>query len=216
MMKSDAAVKRSYRSSVRDAQARATRRAIIDAAARLFAHQGYVATSIDEIAAEAGVGRATVFTSVGGKAALLKAAYDVAIVGDDEPVRLTERPQAQAIRSERNPQRALERYAAMATEIGGRVAAIYEALRGAANAETEVRALYEEIETERRAGAAKFIRIMRGKGRLRPELTSTELADVVWMLTDPGLYHRMVLTRGWTPKRFESWLARTMKMQLLD
>ena len=93
-------VKRSYQSALRGAHAQSTRAAVIAAAGRLFTEQGYAATSIDEIAAAAGVSRATVFTSVGGKATLLKTALDVAIVGDDEPVPLPERPRSKAIRAE--------------------------------------------------------------------------------------------------------------------
>ena len=85
-MNSQPNVKRSYDSPLRKAQAAATRRAIIDAAATSFIERGYVATSIETIAEAAGVSRATVFTSVGGKKELLKKAYDVALVGDDEPI----------------------------------------------------------------------------------------------------------------------------------
>jgi len=92
-------VKRQYRSELRQAQAATTRRTVIEAAGRLFAERGYVATTIEDIAALAGVSRATVFTAVGGKPLLLKTAYDVAIVGDDEPVALVERPRSQMIRA---------------------------------------------------------------------------------------------------------------------
>ena len=64
-------VKKSYESPLRAAQAQATRRAIVAAAARLFVERGYGPTSIDAIAEAAGVSRKTVFTSVGGKAAAL-------------------------------------------------------------------------------------------------------------------------------------------------
>ena len=74
-------VKRSYDSRLRLERADATRLAIAAAAGRLFAERGYAATSIEEIAAAAGVGRATVFTSVGGKPELLKEAYRLAVRG---------------------------------------------------------------------------------------------------------------------------------------
>src|SRR5437879_10486221 len=93
-------VKRPYQSTLRGAQAQSTREAVIDASARLFVEKGYAATSIEEIAAAAGVSRATVFTSVGGKAKLLKTALDVAIVGDDAPIALPNRPRSQSIRAE--------------------------------------------------------------------------------------------------------------------
>src|SRR2546428_11926576 len=98
IMNSRPAVKRQYQSPLREAQASATRRTVVDAAARLFAERGYGAASVDAIAEEAGVGRATVFTSVGGKATMLKTAYDIAIVGDDEAVPLPQRPWAQHVR----------------------------------------------------------------------------------------------------------------------
>ena len=56
---------------------RETRRAIVDAAARLFADRGYIGTSFDAIAEAAGVGRATVFDHFPTKTGLLKTAYDV-------------------------------------------------------------------------------------------------------------------------------------------
>ena len=94
-------------SPLRKAQAAATRRAIIDAAAASFIERGYVATSIETIAEAAGVSRATVFTSVGGKKELLKKAYDVALVGDDEPIPFPLRPASLAVRAEPDPRRFL-------------------------------------------------------------------------------------------------------------
>ena len=52
--------KRAYASPLRDEQARATHRAIVNAAAELFQRNGYAATTIDAIAAAAGVSRKTV------------------------------------------------------------------------------------------------------------------------------------------------------------
>src|SRR5256885_878945 len=132
-------VKRPYRSPLRAGQARSTRRALLEATAQLFAERGYVATSIDEIAQAAGVSRATVFTSVGGKPALLKAAYDIAVVGDDEDVPLVARPRSVRIREEPNARRYLELYAELAAEISGRVATISEVVRSAAGADPEAR-----------------------------------------------------------------------------
>ena len=52
---------------------------------------------------QAEVSRKTVFTSVGGKVALLKLAYDYAMAGDDEPVPMIEREGLQAIMAEPDP-----------------------------------------------------------------------------------------------------------------
>ncbi|HKA49043.1 MAG TPA: helix-turn-helix domain-containing protein [Candidatus Dormibacteraeota bacterium] len=215
-MEAEAKVKRRYQSPLRQGQARNTRTAIIEAAWRLFAEQGYVATSIDEIAGAAGVSRATVFTAVGGKPVLLKAAFDVAIVGDDEPVSLPERPSSIAIRAEPDPRVYLDRYAALVTEVGGRVAPIAEAVRGAAGADADARELWETHLAQRHQGAANVVSDILKKGaRLRPELDPETAADVVWMLNDPGLYDHLVLRRRWPAERFQSWLADALRSQLL-
>lgn len=216
MADKEARVKRSYQSPLRQSQAQATRLAIIRAGARLFIAHGYVGTSIDEIAAEAGVSRATVFTSVGGKAAILKAAYDIAIVGDDEPIPLPQRAWAVAVRNEPDPERMIDGYAEMITQVSGRVAPIYEAMRGAAAADSEIRALWESIRLERRGGAGEFVGFIVARGALRAGLDPKAAADVVWVLIDPGLYHLLVHEQNWTPDHFQAWLGDTLKSQLLE
>ncbi|HWO61182.1 MAG TPA: TetR family transcriptional regulator [Umezawaea sp.] len=67
---------REYRSSVRARHAEDTRRTIVDAAVALFAEQGYARTSVAAVAAAAGVALNTVYTSVGGKSALIMALTD--------------------------------------------------------------------------------------------------------------------------------------------
>lgn len=208
-------VKRPYQSALRGVQAASTRRAIIAAATNLFVEQGYVATSIEGIAAAAGVSRATVFTSVGGKPTLLKTALDVAIVGDDDPVSLPDRPRSVAIRAEADPHKYLTLYAGMVTEMGSRLAGIYEAVRGAAGADTDARNLWEEHLAQRRQGSANVVGDVLRKGKLRAGLDHEAAADIVWTLNDPGLYHSLVHRRGWSTGRYEAWLAETMIGQLL-
>jgi len=214
-MNSASPVKRRYRSSLRAAQARATRRAILDAAGRLFIDKGYVATSVESIAEAAGVSRATVFSSVGGKKALLKLAYDVALVGDDEPIPFPERPRSQEVRLEPDAWRLLERYTALIVDMYERLAPIYEAVRGAASADPEVREVWDTIGAERRIGSDNLIALLQARGSLRDGLDSEGAADLMWVLNDPGLYHLLVNRRGWSAARFESWLARAMQEQLL-
>ena len=209
------AVKRSYRSPLRVAQARATRGKILAAATELFVAAGYGATSIDAIADAAGVSRATVFNVFGDKPTLLKSAYDVALVGDDEPVALPDRADSKAIRAEPDPARYLERYAALIAELGGRVSGIYEAVRGAAGTDPEVRPVWEKILAERRVGAEHVVADTASKGPLRPGLDPAAAADVVWILIDPGLHHLLVDRRGWSDESFRNWLAGQLVRELL-
>jgi AcrR family transcriptional regulator len=202
-------VKRDYRSPLRTAQARATRRAILDAATRLFVGAGYGATSMDAIAEAAGVSRATVFTTFGTKPVLLKAAYDVALVGDDEPVALPDRADSRAIRAEPDPARYLDRYAGLVTELGGRVAAVYEAVRGAATSDSEVRPVWEQILAERRIGAAHVVADTQAKGPLRPDIDIEAAADVVVWCCDeaPGFVPTRPQDRAFVGNIVEAMLA---------
>jgi AcrR family transcriptional regulator len=61
----------------RQMQAAQTRRDILIAARRLFAQQGYAATSMNDIAEEAGVALQTVYSSVGPKPAIVLALDDI-------------------------------------------------------------------------------------------------------------------------------------------
>ena len=200
---------------LRSAKAAATRAAIIAAAGRLFTEHGYLETSVQLIADAAGVSRATVFNSVGGKAALLRAAYDVATVGDDAPLPLPQRAEALAIRAEPDPRRAIWMYASLVTSIGSRLAGIYEAFRSAAGVDPEVRAMWQQIQAERLAGARGFVQIIGAKGPALPGPMAEAAGDLIWVLIDTSLYHRLVIERAWNRQRFQDWLARTIEAQLL-
>jgi AcrR family transcriptional regulator len=211
----DGSGKRAYKSDLRDEQARRTRKQIVDAAAALFAEQGYTATTVDTIAQAAGVSRKTVFTSVGGKVTLIKLAYDFAIAGDDEPVPLRLRPQVTALEAEPDPAKMLAGYAALVTEIAARITPIYVALQGAAETDAEARALYDELQQQRLTAMRAPARQLARRGALRRGVTQEIAADILWLHNDPVIYDRLVRQRGWPVRRFRTWLANALQAQLL-
>jgi len=80
--------KRRYDSSRRRAQAAATRADILGAAQRLFEDRGYATTTMDAIAAEAGVALKTVYVAFATKSGLLRALWNHLLRGgrDELPV----------------------------------------------------------------------------------------------------------------------------------
>jgi AcrR family transcriptional regulator len=200
-------VKKPYNSALRAAQARATRRTIVDAAARLFTERGYGATTVDAIAEAAGVSRKTVFTSVGGKTEALKLAIDWAHVDDDEPVPMLERPHIKAQMQEPDARWILTAYARQIREVGARTARLYEVVRAAAGLDEEVRALAEEGRAQRIRGMRVLAQVLADRGALKPGLAPAEAADVLWLLNDPGVYYRLVIEQHWDPDRYQDWLA---------
>ena len=210
-------VKRSYDSSLRRERAEATRLAIVDAAGRLFAERGYAATSIEDVAGAAAVGRATVFNSVGGKPELLKEAYRLAVRGPaNANTPLGQQARSRKISAEADAHKLLAGYAGVMVEVGRRLAPLYEAVRAAAHADPEARELWHVITEERRTAATGLVRRLAERNALLDGLDRQSASDILWVLNDPGLYRLLVMERGWTEGRFRTWLTNAMQTQLLE
>jgi AcrR family transcriptional regulator len=214
-MNSRSAKKSPYRSQLRTEQAAATRQLVLDAATRLFVDQGYAATSIDAIAEAAGVGRSTVFAAAGGKSWLLKTAYDRAIVGDDEPVPLLERPAVRKLFETNDPAEIVAGYARIIADAAERVSAICEAIHRAAGCDPEVADLWTEIGEQRLNGAATFAKRISQRGGLRDGVTVARARDMIWIFNDPTLHHVLVRQRRWSQDRYRDWLTESLQRQLL-
>lgn len=209
--------KRSYSSDLREEQARQTRKRIVDAAGVLFAADGFAATTIQAVAATAGVSRMTVFAAVPeGKLGLLKLAYDFTIAGDDEPLALPERPGLQAVFAEPDPYRRYVKFAAFAVTTNARIGPLHHALAGAASVDAGARALYEHGEAERRQVFRDGpVELLVKQKALRRGLRPDEAADILLLLLSPPTYHRLVIELGWKPARYQRWLAETLAQQTL-
>lgn len=209
-------VKRVYRSGLRSAQAADTRRSIVGAAARSFVEIGYGATTIDSIAAAAGVSRKTVFSAVGGKLELLKLALDWAVAGDDAPVAVADRPAVRDLLADDDPVALLTAWAHVLVEIDVRLADLFGVLEVAADADADARQLLDESQRDRLAGARAVVQRLGHLGALTEGLSRARAVDVAWFATDPCLFDRFVRVRGWSVKSFEEWLARLLVAQLLE
>ena len=206
---------RRYVSEVRDEQARRTRRAIVTAARELFLGQGYAATTIDAIAAAAHVSRRTVFNAVGGKTVLLKLALEWAIVGDDEPVPLADRPAIKAIQADRDPRRALALWVDLVVDIAARVAPIGAVLYAAADGDPEAAELLASEAQVRMYGARAFAGHLASLDGLAPGVSEQQAADLCWAVNDGHLYSLLVTQRGWTPAAFAQWLSDSLAATLV-
>src|SRR5690349_4069359 len=204
-----------YASQVRDEQARRTRRAIVTAAHDLFLAQGYAATTIDGIAEAAHVSRRTVFNSAGGKVALLKLALDWAIVGDDEPVALADRPAITAIRAESDPRKALMLWVQTVADVAARTAPLGEVLIAAADIDPAAAQLLAEASRNRMLGATLFIRYLASLDGLAAGITEQRAAELCWALTDGHLYRLLVAQRSWSTADFNRWLSDSLAAALL-
>lgn len=208
-------VRRPYRSTLRAEQARMTRRAVVDAARDLFVELGWSRTTIDAVAARAEVSRKTVFTSVGGKTALLKLALDWAFVGDDEPVPLAERPVIAEMEAMTDPRALVARWARFVAELEERAAPLAAVLAVAADADPEAAAVHAESERNRLGGARSFVAHLAAVEGLRPGLTTERAVATALVLMDPAVYRTLVREHGWTRDEYAAWIERAAVVELL-
>jgi AcrR family transcriptional regulator len=209
-------VKRAYRSPLRAEQARQTRRRILEAAQRLFLDLGYPATSVGAIATGAGVADDTVYSLFGSKRNLLKELMDLVVGGDDSDVRVVDRPEPQLVRRERDQRRQLAMFAAGIVDRIEAARPLDDILRSAAEVDTEVAALREDLQLrQRRSAMAVVAGWLAENGRLRDGLTVSDAADIIWTLTSPEVHRLMRDGRGWSRARFARWLEDTLVRTLL-
>ncbi len=209
--------RRRYDSRRRQEQAAQTRRDILAAAGALFRQSGYGGTSMPTIAAEAGVVVETIYRAFGSKAGLFKAVVEAAVAGGstraDVPVE--ERPAIRAVIEEPDPRRQVELYAATQPGIHRRSGSLLRALLGAAAVDPELRALWDEIESGRLAGQGRFAGMLAERGVLRPGVSVEQARDLIWTLCSLAVHDLLVVSRGWTPERYQEWLAAALTGELL-
>ena len=212
---SSAEPRRPYRSPLRQAQARQTRRAILEAARPLFIQRGYPGTSMGDIAQAAGVSVKTVEAIFGTKARLLTAVRDVTIVGDDEAIPVAGREWFQQMLAEPDPRRQLARFAELSCQIKHRTAALNEVIRRALQADPEIGELWQAVQDQLMEDQRPVAESLAAKGALREGLDVASAADTLWLLNHPSVYCLAVFERDWPEKRFTHWLADAFIRQLV-
>jgi AcrR family transcriptional regulator len=192
-----------------------TRVRIVEAAGRLFAERGYGGTTIDAVAAEADVAVETVYARFKNKRNLLAAYLDIAIVGDAEEVPLLERDEVQRLRDTSDQREQLRQMAHLARTMRERTAIPHAVLRSAAAVDPEAAAYAEEDDRRRRASLRAIIDIVAAAGPLREGLSLDEATETYAVLASPDAYAHLTAGSGWTPARYERWLAANLTLLLL-
>lgn len=200
--------RRPYDSASRRAAAEQTRAAILAAAGSLFVNHGYAGMTMQAIANDAGVALDTVYSVVGTKPRVVRALVESAISGAGTAVAAEDRDYVRRIRAAGDARTKLTLYARAIRRIHARLAPLVVALREASSAHPELSALWHEISERRAANMRLFADDLRATGETRTGLTRNEIADVIWATNAPEFYVLLVEQRGWTPARYERWLAK--------
>jgi AcrR family transcriptional regulator len=209
--------RREYDNSGREEQAAHTRRRILSAARQVVVRNGYVATTMVAIAKEARVSRETVYKAFRSKPELIKRVYDVALVGDEEPIPLRDRGAYRAMVEDPGADGKLRRYAAIVREIYHRLGPLLGVLLIAARSgEPELLGFLEQTDRESLQGARHIAELVAATGALRPDLDRERAADTIWALRSPEMHYLLTTVRGWPAQEYERWLAATLVDALLQ
>jgi AcrR family transcriptional regulator len=208
-----APVKRRYDATRRRQSAARTRAAILDAARELFTERGYAATPMAAIAERAGVALDTVYASVGRKPALARLLIETAISGGDQAVPAEQRDYVRAVRAAPDAETKIAVYAAAVAAIAPRMAPVLAIIQQAARTEPELAALWDQVAERRAANMRLFVADLAAVTPLR--LALGDAADIIWATNAAELYQMLVRQRGWSPERYEQFLADTWRRLLL-
>jgi AcrR family transcriptional regulator len=212
-MAKEPALERPRPAALRREKARATRRRMVEAAHRLITERGYSATTMADIAVEAGVAVQTVYFTYHTKLALVREAFDFAVVGSHDLIPPDQQPWFAAVRDEPDLTRALKALVEHVTLISRRVAPLAEALRSLGK-EPEAEAFYRDRERLRHEGFGRILDVLTAKRPLRASLDPSTALDAFFALLSPELYQALVIGREWPEERWTEWITQTLEETL--
>jgi AcrR family transcriptional regulator len=195
--------RRQYDSLRRTVQAQETRADIARAARELFLAQGWAATTVRDVAREAGVSVPTVYAAYGNKTGLAMALADAADLTADAPKMLDELEAAE-------PKQQLAAMAGYDRRLFERAGDIIKLVRDAG---PELSAMYLEA---RRRGDQTRIQVFSSwpGGTLRHDVKTS--VDAYAAICNIDVYTTLTTERGWEPDRIEVWWSDLLARELLD
>ena len=200
---------RTYRSPRRAAQADETRLAIIAAARRLFAENGYAATGMTQIATAADVAVQTIYASVGSKRAIL---FGLLELIDQEAFVPGFR---ESMAHERDPARLLAGAVALTRRLNERCGDIIAAIRSAAPLEADLAAALAEGQRRHRVGAQGLARRLADLGALAPGLSVDDAGTIVSLMTSTDAFDELTKIEGRSFDQAEALIVATLTTTIL-
>jgi AcrR family transcriptional regulator len=187
---------------------RDTRTAILDSARELFETQGYFATGLEGVAKKAGVSRQAIYLHFSSKGELLRALHERVNEQDVAPAmaRVWAAPDAD---------QALDVWVEASADAIPKIMGIANALNTARQFDTDVETTWEAPKNSHYEECLRLAKWLRKEQRLRTDMTAADAADMLWNLTGIWAFESLVHDRGWSRKRWITWLQGTLRQLLL-
>ena len=202
--------KRRYKSLVRERQADDTRQRIVEVARHLLRSEGYDGMTIEGIARRAEVSAQTVYATFKSKTGILIALFNQSMFGleYEEVVR-------EALKAN-DAETRLRFVANVARQLRSAQSTAFDLMRGAGVVAPQLAKLAQQRERLRYEKEESMISFLRNAAALRPGLSHKTARDIFWMLTGGDVYRMLVRERGWSPQKYQNWLADTLVHSLLS
>ncbi len=196
--------RRPYASRQRAEAAAANRVSVLDAARDLFSGHGVDKVTITEIAARAAVSVSTVYAVFGSKEGILRELMRAALFGPRfrEAQSLLDGISDPVERVARTARVARAIYESENAELGG--------LRGVSSFSPALRQLEEEFEAMRYDMQRDRLEALVTSSRIKPGLATEDARRIMWMYTGREVYRMLVEVGGWSPDKYQEWLAATL------
>jgi AcrR family transcriptional regulator len=204
--------RRRYDAPRRRARAFQTHESIIGAAEQLFVRDGFQSTTIQAVAAAAGVSQETIYKRFGGKAGLVRAIRERGLAGEG-PLHAERR--SNALQKEGDPRRIIQGWGQLTMEVAPRVMPILQLVAAGAGIDPQMARLRRELDRARLTRMRRNARRLAAAGHLRDGVRATEAADVLWACSSPELYELLVDRRGWPLARYARFVTDVMVAGLL-
>lgn len=166
------------------------------------------------IASEAGVAVQSLYLRFGSKLAILSDALDVAVVGDEEPVPLLDRPWVRELATAGYGPAAVGLFLAQTRQICDRTFPLYAVIRAAAA--SEAGDLLTENQRQRYAGVRVVAGLLGAKPGFRPDVSISKAADLLYALATEDSYGLLVVERGWPADEWQAWSAGALSQMLFE
>ncbi|MHB8132619.1 MAG: TetR/AcrR family transcriptional regulator [Anaerolineaceae bacterium] len=208
--------KRKYDSSRRKLMALETRKQISESARGLFFERGYVGTTIESIAQASGVSTETVYAIFQNKRNILSHILDIAVGGDELPIKLVDRPGPQAVFHETDPAQQIKMFSRDISKILVRAAPVFEILRSTAKSDDEIAGLLKNRLKGRMENMKVFVQHIDKNHGLREGLSVQSAAELVWTITSPDVFLLLTRDQDYSLEKYENWLELTLGRLLLN
>jgi AcrR family transcriptional regulator len=201
------ATTRRYSSPVRQDQRNRTQLAILQAAEALCRKRGYGATTMQAVADSAGVSLPTVYLYFRSKPDLVRSLADLVTSSADLSV--------EHVLAEPDPNRQLQIGAGILRALHERSEVIADILRTASGADPKLSREWKRWQERHLAAVGAVAQSLAKRKALRTGLDVASATDVLYTIGGPETFRQLVRERGWTPTRYEEWLAEAGRRLLL-